>query len=80
MHTLTLSAKLQCKATALAYNPKTRVGRLDIVAGGCCDMSGCIAAFERIDKKVQRIETYSGSKPDTVYKRKQAKWIAIVGA
>jgi hypothetical protein len=40
-------------------------------------MSGCIAAFERIDGRVQRIETYSGSEPDTFYERQHGKWIAI---
>jgi hypothetical protein len=75
MHTTALSSELQCKVTGLSYNPKKRVGRLDLTAGGCCDMSACIAAFERIDKNVQRIETYSGSRPDSVYKRKFGKWI-----
>ena len=64
-------------ATALSYDPKTRVGRLDIVAGGCCDMSGCVAAFERVDDQVQRIETYSGSKPAAVYLRRHGRWSAM---
>ena len=76
MPTVRFNPELKCKAKPLSYDPKTRVGRLDIVAGGCADMSGCIAAFERIDGRVQRIETYSGWEPDTVYLRRGRKWVA----
>jgi hypothetical protein len=40
-------------------------------------MSECIAAFERIDKNVQRIETFADARPDAVYVRRPGDWIAL---
>jgi hypothetical protein len=53
-------------------------GRLIMTPGACCDMSGCIALFERIDPQVRRIETFSGDKPDTAYTYSfdEGKWFA----
>jgi len=48
-----------------------------MVAGDCCDMSGCIAAFEAIDPKVERIDTVSGNAPDTSYEKRHGEWKCI---
>jgi hypothetical protein len=67
---------LQCDVVRLAYDFATRVGTLQMPPDNCCDMSGCIALFERIDSNVTRIETVAGSKPDTAYSRTPAGWRA----
>ena len=54
----------------------TQVGALQMPPDTCCDMSGCIALFERIDVDVTRIETMAGSKPDMIYRRTSEGWRA----
>jgi hypothetical protein len=39
-------------------------------------MSGCIALFKGIDPEVSLIQTYSGSRPDTVYSLDDGEWRA----
>jgi hypothetical protein len=67
---------LQCDVVRLAYDFATNVGALQMPPDNCCDMSGCIALFERIDADVTRIETMAGSKPDTIYRRTSEGWRA----
>lgn len=67
---------LQCEAMSLRYDFDARVGRLDMPQTNACDMAGCIALFERIDSGVERIDTFSGSKPDTSYVRNGQSWLA----
>ena len=70
--------KLQCTVIGVAYDFPSQTGRLIMTPGACCDMSGCIALFERIDPQVRRIETFSGDKPDTAYTYSfdEGKWSA----
>lgn len=59
----------QCYVQRVTYDFKERRGVLLMGDGSCTDMSGCIRVFERIDPDVQRIDTYAGPVPDTVYRR-----------
>lgn len=69
---------LQCGAKSIRYDFDTKTGQLFMEEGDCCDMSGCIKFFERIDEKVSRIETFSGSAEDTLYVRRRSsgEWTA----
>jgi hypothetical protein len=69
--------ELQSIVARLTYDYSSRVGRLDMVEGQSCDMSGCIDTFTSIDDRVQRIETFAGGEPDTVYVRKRDDWSAL---
>lgn len=61
----------------LNYDFVTRIGRLDMPAGCCCDMNGCVALFQRIDPAVRRISTFTAGRRDTVYPRgDDGKWQA----
>ncbi|MGH8432866.1 MAG: hypothetical protein ACREUF_20960 [Solimonas sp.] len=67
----------QCSVKSMGYDFETRVGTLNMAEHECCDMSGCIAFFTRIDPDVVRINTFSGSKPDTAYLRSGGQWQAM---
>lgn len=68
---------LQCDVVSAAYDFGTKLGRLWMVEGDCCDMDGCIAFFKSIDPHVNRIETYSGNTADTVYMLRSSEWQAL---
>ena len=68
---------LQCCVLLVAYDFRTRVGRLDMARGNCCDMSGAIAFFEAIDPQVIQIQTYAAAKRDTVYVKRRWGWQSI---
>lgn len=68
---------LQCDVEKIAYDFERRVGTLHMAPDNCCDMAGCLEFFQKIDKDVKRIETYSGSKPDTLYMLSGNAWNAI---
>lgn len=71
---------LVCHVCRLAYNFVEKTGELWLPNGHCCDMSGCIELFQRIDEDVQKITTYSGDKPDTIYKYNvgdSGRWDAV---
>jgi predicted PhzF superfamily epimerase YddE/YHI9 len=55
--------ELQTNPISIIYNFDKRTGILFMEPGTCCDMSGCIAFFERIDPHVQRIYTIAGEIP-----------------
>jgi hypothetical protein len=60
----------------LAYDFRTRIGRLAMPGGCCTDMAGCIRLFIAIDPSVVRIETVAGDVADTIYVRHVTGWIA----
>ena len=58
----------------LDYEPRSKIGKLYMADHCCCDMSGCIDIFEEIDPAVQRINTFAGEAPDTIYQRIDGRW------
>ena len=66
-----------CYVEASTYDQENGVARLHLASEHCCDMSGCVDYFERRDPNVQRIETYSGGKLDTIYVRRAGRWLAL---
>lgn len=68
--------ELQCAVYDITYNFPTRTGVLLMEDGNCCDMSGCIAFFQRIDPEVTSIFTKAGNEPDTTYVKTADGWIA----
>lgn len=68
---------LKCHVVRLAYDFVSRVGRLDMAAGDCCDMSGCIRLFQQIDPAAQVVRTYSGDTPNTRYEELRGEWYAF---
>jgi hypothetical protein len=71
---------LHCNVAGLAYDFETRAGTLHMASNECCDMTGCIALFKRIDTGVKRINTIAGSNPDTIYIMEANGWQAYDGA
>ncbi len=67
---------LGTSVTRLAYDFRTRTGRLILPAWCCTDMSGCLRLFTAIDSNVLRIETVAGTVPDTCYTRGASGWSA----
>lgn len=72
--------RMMCFVVALVYDFRRRTGRLDMIAGNCCDYNGCIAIFEGIDPEVATIMTYAGGEPDTIYRKEGKEWIAFFPA
>lgn len=70
--------QLLCGVDRVEYDFRAGKGTLYLPAGDCCDMSGCIAFFEAIDPKVQAIDTFSGGKRDTGYRRHGSDWSAAL--
>ncbi len=67
---------MMTRVQAIAYDFRTRVGKVYMPKGCCTDMSGAIAVFKQIDPKVTKIETIAGDVLDTVYRRTEKKWTA----
>jgi hypothetical protein len=40
-------------------------------------MRGALALFTAIDPKAEMIRTFSGGKPDTLYRKKAGEWEAL---
>ena len=76
MAKLRLHPQLKYSIQNVSYDPQHRVGRLDMRAGHCCNMSDCVEVFSRIDSRVGRIETYSGVHLDVVYTLTNGAWLA----
>jgi hypothetical protein len=69
---------LQCHVKGIAYDFVNRGGRLDMSANECCDMDGCLELFRSISPEVRLIETFAGSKRDTMYLRgRDGVWAAL---
>jgi hypothetical protein len=69
---------LMCSVQRLAYDFEKGSGELYMDDGHCCDMVGCVALFESIDPKVATIQTFSGAKQDTAYRRSGSEWVAVL--
>lgn len=70
--------RLKCFVVSLAYGFLSRTGRLDMIADNCCDFSGCLSIFEKIDPEVDTIMTYAGGEPDTIYRKEGKEWNAFL--
>ena len=70
-----LHKTLKCRPLSLDFNMTNRWARLHMAEGECCDMSGCIELVQRISYGIDYIETYSGNKKDTCYRRVNGKCI-----
>lgn len=73
----TWSEDLQCMVLRLEYSFRAEEGWLHLRAGDCCDMTGCIALFQRVDPNVKTIITMSGKVPDTAYRKLHDGWVAM---
>ncbi|MGZ9718834.1 hypothetical protein [Rhizobium miluonense] len=69
-------SELQCSVFSLSYDFVTRQGVLNMAETTACDMNGCIAFFQRIDPKVQAIQTKAGNLDDTSYLLVGKEWKA----
>ncbi len=69
---------LGCEVSNLEYDFDTKKGKLTMESGQCCDLSGCISIFEKIDQNVEIIETFSGDKSDTIFKRVNGDWQSVL--
>jgi hypothetical protein len=65
---------LMCDVTSLSYDFDKRTGRLNMAPAGSCSMSGLTAIFIAIDPNVERIVTFAGDLPDSMYKRGPDGW------
>ena len=70
-------ADLMCEPIRIEYDFVARRGVLVMAEGDCCDMTGCIRLFSRLDQDVQRIDTISGNRPCTSYVFRDEKWRAF---
>lgn len=68
---------LMCEPIKVEYDFRARRGFLFMVDGDCCDMTGCINLFERMDQDVARIDTFSGDKRCTSYAKRDGQWRAF---
>jgi hypothetical protein len=68
--------RLMCHAVSLTYDFGSHTGRLFLPGRDRCDMTGCVKMFEGIDPKVTAIQTYSGNKPTTMYRKDGGEWRA----
>ena len=69
--------RLKCDVVSLAYDFRSHTGQLYMPDGNCCHMPGCVTLFESIDPKVTAIDTHSGDKADTVYRKDGTEWNAL---
>lgn len=60
---------LMCRVISLNYDFDAKSGRLVVAPGDNCNMTGCTDLFLAIDPRVRVIETFSGDKRDTTYRR-----------
>jgi hypothetical protein len=65
---------LMCDVTSLSYDFDKRTGRLNMAPAGSCSMSGLTALFIAIDPNVERIVTFAGDQPDSMYQRGPDGW------
>ena len=68
--------ELQCTPIRLGYDFVRHVGTLNLMRDERCDMARCIALFERIDPRVERINTFSGGDRTGYYYRVAGEWRA----
>ena len=65
---------LMCDVTSLSYDFDKRTGRLNMAPAGSCSMSGLTELFIAIDPNVERIVTFAGDLPDSMYQRGPEGW------
>ena len=71
--------RLRCGVLSLSYDFQSLTGNIYFPDGHCCDFSGCIGIFTKIDPRVLTVKTHAGDAPDTEYRRAiGGKWKAIV--
>lgn len=70
--------RLHCYVHRVEYDFDAMVGKLWMPEGSNCDMHGCTTMFDAIDPYAERIETYAGIFPDTVYVKNGKKWEACL--
>jgi hypothetical protein len=67
--------ELRCCVVEVRYGFPQKIGIAILKDGHCTDMCGAILFFQRIDPSVRQVQTYGGSKGDTIYTRVgNAKW------
>jgi hypothetical protein len=69
---------LMCDVTSLSYDFDKRTGRLNMAPAESCSMSGLTELFIAIDPNVERIVTFAGDQPDSIYQRGQEGWESIL--
>jgi hypothetical protein len=69
---------LMCDVITLSYDFEKRTGGLKMAPFGSCDMSGLIALITKIDPDVQRILTFAGDSPDSMYRRGPDGWESML--
>lgn len=69
--------ELQCYVRSISYDFNERSGIAYLDDGSCTDMLGCIEFFERIDSEVVNIMTLADKKDDTLYTKRNGKWVAL---
>jgi hypothetical protein len=69
--------QLQTAVHSIAYDFDLRVGVIEMPAHYCCDMSGAIAYFKKIDPDVRQVQTYEARVADIVYTlTDEGEWLA----
>jgi hypothetical protein len=71
------NTSFMCAVLKLDYDFQLRAGRLFMEDGDCCDMTGCINEFKKIDNGVKSIATFSGDRRDTTYVLIGEEWEAF---
>lgn len=69
---------LVCEVVSISYDFRRRSGRLFMPPGNCCDMKGCLELFRTIDSGVVEILTFAGDRADTIYRKVDHEWIALL--
>lgn len=57
-----------------AMHSRGGVVELYFEEGDCCDMESAVALAECVIPVVHTVQTYSGNKPDTVYRKSEQGW------
>ena len=77
MSTAPRHREMMCRVERIDYDFQLRRAVVHLPPGDCCDMGGCIAAIEKIDRRAREIQTVAGDLPDTAYIRIDGEWHAV---
>ena len=72
------SNEMMAMILEVRYDFRKMEGFLHMVDGHCCDMTGAIQYFRKIDGMVETIFTFSGDRPDTVFLNLGSDPVAVV--
>jgi hypothetical protein len=61
--------ELMCEPIRVLYDFRARIGYVFMADGDCCDMTGCVNFFKRMDQDVEVVFTHSEGRIDTSYWR-----------